>query len=154
MKNNHKSVPFSLILLFWSSLAFFLFWNWLTRNRRASDRKKQFFFQLIFIAVNFWVCFFSVFKSFDVWMTMLMNHYTVHLILIASALNTYLVSGITFISLFCQFECILLTHCMMLSRCYIINEYMDTIHLGIFMVYRVRNDSTCWSKSHSFFVRI
>lgn len=35
--------------------------------------------------------FLLVFKSIDVWMTTLMNHYVVHLILIASALNTYLV---------------------------------------------------------------
>lgn len=71
--------------------SFLLFLNRLTRNRRPQKTVR-----VNFIAVNFQE--FSVFKSIDVWMTMLMNHYSVHLILIASALNTYLVSGFAFIS--------------------------------------------------------
>lgn len=103
-------------------------------------------FRLNFIAVSFQE-FFFVFKSIDVWMTMLMNHYSVHLILIASALNTYLVSGIAFIwpvnlnAFFSYLNPML----VMILAWWLLFKVFYGLSLA-----RARCYSTCWSNAYSF----
>lgn len=56
-----------------------------------------------------------------------MNHYSVHLILIASALNTYLVSGTLLSSHACQFQAISLPR----SECSALTERATHLHTNI-----------------------
>lgn len=82
-------------------------------------------------------------------MTMLMNHYSVHLILIASALNTYLVSGVAFISPVNSDDVFVYDHS---DACYTtVLALMAALFYKKFLWSCARSDSTCWSKAHSFF---
>lgn len=142
-------IKYTVFLCFfgcWGTLvvlhSFLLFLNRLTRNRRPQKTV-----WVNFIAVNFQE--FSVFKSIDVWMTMLMNHYSVHLILIASALNTYLVSGVAFISPVNSDDFFVYDHS---DACYTtVLALMAALFYKKFLWFCAHSDSTCWSKAHSFF---